>query len=118
MDLRGREMELSYLFRILITPSCWIRAYKTDETADRFVRTLIDNQNEVRVLGRDIGFIYLEAKGRIFALWIANKWGAYLSSLCTVPDINRPYIHGFEVERIMPSRETCFRFHDTFEKFC
>lgn len=114
-DLRN-DMKMKYLLRILFTPSCWSRPYRTNEAADRFVRYLIEHKDEVTEIRLYYPFIYIKIHGQFFGLWVSNKWGAYLSEFCLVR--GRDFLLGreFEIEKAIPSRETCFRFYDTFEK--
>lgn len=110
------DMKLKYLLRILFTPSCWLRPYRTNKAADRFVRYLIEHKYEVTEIRLYGPFIYIKIREQFFGLWVANKWGAYLSEFCLVR--GRDFLLGreCEIEKAIPSRETCFRFYDTFEK--
>lgn len=90
--------ELYYLLRVLITPSCWIRNYPTNNYWDRSVRlnlknpdfTLI-NRCEVRLNGKKI--------------WIANHPYASVTDAETHND------------NVMPSRRTVFMFGDALDKY-
>ena len=107
-------MKMKTVFRILTTPSCWTRNHKTDKTVDRFVRSIVENKDEVELIGYNECNIYLKFRGKIFGLWIANRWYAYLNRINLIADIKYLYRYERQCERRMPSREACFLFYDTF----
>lgn len=98
-------MKMKTVFRILTTPSCWTRNYKTDKTVDRFVRSIVENKDEVELIGHNDCNIYLKFRGKIFGMWIANRWYAYLNRINLIADIKYPYRYERQCERRLPSRE-------------
>ena len=104
-------MTLKMLWRILTTPSCWIRNRSTDQRCNELIRYLIDRKDRVTV-----GYAYFEGAnhfyriklsigGNDYVFWIRNKWYDYLNE--SYGDFG---FHG------LPSRSLCFEFFDTFEK--
>lgn len=103
-------MKFKMLWRILSTPSCWLRNHFTDRRCNELIRYLIDNKERVTV-GFDSfesasSFYYLKLSigGQDYHFWIRNKWYAYLNEV-----YGDRYFHG------LPSRSLCFEFYDTFE---
>ena len=107
-------MKIKTLLRIISTPSCWIRNYRTNKTVDLFIRNLVEHKDEVELLGFNDCNIYLKFRGKIFGLWRANKWYAYLSRISLITDIKYTYRYERQCEEKMPSREACFLFYETF----
>ena len=106
-------MTLKMLWRILTTPSCWLRFIPHDKRCDELIRYLLDNKDRVTTCFakyEDAESFYnlrLFIGGNEYVLWVRSKWYGYLS-----------YGSGPEEgwKWIMPSRSLCFEFYDTFEK--
>lgn len=104
-------MTLKMFWRILTTPSCWLRFIPHDKRCDELIRYLLDNRDRVTTCFaryEDTEFFYnlrLFIDGNEYNLWIENKWHGYLS-----------HDWGPKEGWIMPSRALCFEFYDTFEK--
>ena len=98
-------------WRILTTPSCWLRNHLTDKRCNELIRYLIDNKERVTVgfawaeSPSSFYYIKLSIDGNDYVLWIENKWYCYLSE-----------VYGIRGFKGLPSRSLCFEFYDTFEK--
>lgn len=88
-------MKLKTLIRILTTPSCWQRNYKTDLIWDMKLNQLLD-QHEFTEIGE-----YTARLGPI-VVWIENYPYASFS----------PYSPAAGTVSVLPTRETAFRAHD------
>ena len=104
-------MDWKMFWRIVTTPSCWLRNHITDRRCNELIRYLIDNKDRVTVDfvryedPKSFYYLKLSIAGNDYTFWIENKWYCYLS---------RAYGNrGFEG---LPSRSLCFEFYDTFEK--
>lgn len=104
-------MTLKMLWRILTTPTCWIRNRFTDRRCNELIRYLINNKDRVTVdfaefdTPNNFYYLKLSLAGNEYRLWIANKWYCYLSDM-----------QGCKAFEGLPSRSLCFEFYDTFEK--
>ena len=104
-------MTLKMFWRILTSPSCWLRNSRTDSRCNELIRYLLDNKDRVTMDfddWADEDWFYrlkLSIAGNSYSLWIKNKWYGYLSECEEV----RSYSG-------LPSRSLCFEFYDTFEK--
>lgn len=106
---------MNTVIRILTTPSCWIRNYRTDKTVDRFIRTLVEHKDEVEEIRYGNCTIYLKFRGKVYELWTSNKWYGYLSDIYLIPSFDDTYRREKACTNKMPSRGACFLFYDTFE---
>ena len=104
-------MNWKMFWRIITTPSCWLRNHSTDRRCNELIRYLIDNKERVSVdfdrYDRPESFYYLKLRigGQEYRFWIRNKWYCYLSG-----------VYGDQGFSGLPSRTLCFEFYDTFEK--
>ena len=111
---------MNNFLRLLMHPSIWDKIYPTNQTVDRFVRMLIDNKDEVKILKRDDYTLTVLFKNRVFSLWIANRFYAYLNCIREhkvdhekMTYNNYPYIN--EIDGFQPSRITMLDFYETFD---
>lgn len=107
---------MNMMLRILLTPSCWVRSYKTDETVDKFVQMIIDHKDEIEWIKCDDLYTYIKLRGSIYGLWDCNGWHSYISRINLIKSMDDPHIREKRCEDKMPSRKTCFRFYDEIGK--
>lgn len=81
---------MKYLWKILTTPSCWIRLYPTNKLLDAKIVELLDNNAR----------LFCHPRSEKIVLSYLQLWGA-----------NYPYAYGalYDSEYGMPSRATVFR---------
>ena len=105
-------MDWKMFWRIVTTPSCWLRNSPSDSRCDELIRYLLNNKERAQVEfdkhkdgnGQPF-YIYIMVDGNKYRLWLQNKWYHYLG---------RDWGDGSE--ELMPSRSLCFEFYDAFEK--
>ena len=84
---------MKHLLRVLTSPSCWLRSWRTNKDLDAAINKLLD-------AGADITFDRYTTTLGPLSLWTANF----------------PYSYGREntIDGIgLPSRKTAFRLYDT-----
>lgn len=105
-------MNIRMFFRILTTPSCWVRNYPTDKTVDRFIRTVVAHIDEASDFMCDYYYVYFSFRGKEYGLWTCNRWYAYLMKI-KAGDLKDDVYRLAEVSSdALPSREACFLFYD------
>lgn len=91
-------MKIKTLFRILLTPSCWMRNRKTDKAISAFINNALDNGYAIVIIDR----FTVMLNG--LELWVRNY----------------PYAFGDECTPNhysgLPDRETVFRLYDELQK--
>ena len=103
------------LWRIIKSPTCWIRNYPTDKDYDMFIRYLVENRQKLGIVcAKRTNFrtVLRLANGSEFEFWTANQFHAYLSECYPLHGqccLNR------SVYGVMPSRSTAFLFYDMVE---
>lgn len=105
-------MNSKKLFRFWLNPSYILRNHPTDPTVDRFVRLLIEHKDEVELVNTNGYTATFQFRGKRYQLWITNYPYSYLSDIWF--DDNG--MRGKKISSdVMPSRETVFDFHETFD---
>ncbi len=90
------KKELYYFWRVLITPSCWVRCQKTNKPWDRALRRVLE-----KPVFTNASQYHAELNG--YKLWVENFPYAYATD-----DTNK--IKG------MPTRRTVFMIHDALSE--
>lgn len=95
------KLDIKTLFKIITTPSCWIRSYDTCKFWDARLNSLLDNEDfEIS----DTGYAAYFPKSNI-RVWVSNF----------------PYCFGYfygkgryctQASGVLPTRTTVFRLHD------
>lgn len=108
-------MMIKNFLRVLFTPSVWIRNHPTDEGVDAFFRVLLDNLDEVKLIGYSRHTIRLEFRGIVYDFWIANRFYAFLSETTAYESIDKKHMRDlYKIRGKMPGRATAFAFYDAF----
>lgn len=91
-------MKIKTLFRILVTPSCWLRNRETDNDISAFINNALDNGCTIVIIDR------FTVKLDGLTLWVRNY----------------PYSFGYDCTYSscsgLPDRETVFRLYDELQK--
>ena len=91
-------MKIKTLFRILLTPSCWIRNHKTNNALSTFINNALDNSCTIVITDRFTVML------NEVELWARNY----------------PYAFGDKYTPNhysgLPDRETVFRLYDELQK--
>lgn len=97
------KINMSYWFRILVTPSCWMRnsGYKYDKNWDSLVNTLIDFGTITKV-----GYMGFDIKINDTWIWISNYPYCF----------GHPYNRDRKGNNKLTSRKTAFKLHDKLQK--
>lgn len=102
----------------------FVRIDKTDPRCTELIQYLLDNKNRVEFVDISAYYIYLSIDGYIYALWITNKWYAYLNR-AAIYELRQ--IHPASKKEMllpkydlwegkMPSRQVAKQFYETFER--
>lgn len=106
-------MNFKKLFRFWLNPRFIIRNNPINLTVDRFIRLLIEHKDEVELVKCDSYTATIGFRGVRYQLWIANFPYAYLSDIW----LDNNGMFGNKISsNVMPSRETIFDFHETFDE--
>ena len=95
-------MKIKTLFRILLTPSCWIRNHKTNNALSTFINNALDNGYAIVIIDRFTVML------NEVELWVGNYPHAF--------GWDYVYRKTYGVCPGMPDRATVFRLYDELQK--